>query len=87
MPKKTKIAKEKKLIKKIDKKQLKKGEAVEREHGLRTPATNVTNNSKLKTKKIAEAHLLEIPDYYTRLDKMEKKAKKKMVKNPGKKGK
>jgi hypothetical protein len=36
------------------------------------PETNVTNNDELLTGKIAWAHLKEIPDYYTRLLKMER---------------
>ena len=46
---------------------------VELEHGTKTSTiTNVTNNDPLMTGKIALAHLMEIPDYYTRLDEMEK---------------
>jgi len=44
------------------------------EHGLRDPATNVTNDDALLTGKIAWAHLKEFPDYYTRLDKLEAEA-------------
>ncbi|MEH6778588.1 DUF5661 family protein [Maribacter arcticus] len=47
---------------------------VEFEHGTRYPETNVTNNDKILTGKIAWAHLKEFPDYYTRLEKMEKEA-------------
>lgn len=47
---------------------------VEFEHGTRYPETNVTNNDKSLTGKIAWAHLKEFPDYYTRLEKMEKEA-------------
>lgn len=47
---------------------------VEFEHGTRFPETNVTNNDKLLTGKIAWAHLKEFPDYYTRLEKLEKEA-------------
>lgn len=36
--------------------------------------TNVTNDDLRLTAKIALAHLLEYPDYYQRLDKMEKEA-------------
>ena len=35
--------------------------------------TNVTNDDLVLTGKIALAHLLELPDYYTRLMRMEKK--------------
>ena len=51
-----------------------KGVNVEFEHGTRYPETNVTNNDKKLTGKIAWAHLKEFPDYYTRLKKLEKKA-------------
>ena len=47
---------------------------VELEHGSRYPETNVTNNDPKLTGKIAWAHLKEFPDYYTRLEKMEKEA-------------
>ena len=42
-----------------------KGVSVEFEHGTRFPKTNVTNNDKKLTGKIAWAHLKEFPDYYT----------------------
>ena len=45
---------------------------VELEHGSRNPETNVTDNDLFLTGKIAWAHLKELPDYYTRLEKMEK---------------
>ncbi len=51
-----------------------KGINVEFEHGTRFPETNVTNDDKGLTGKIAWAHLKEFPDYYTRLEKMEKEA-------------
>ena len=47
---------------------------VELEHGLRSPKTNVTNDDPLLTGKIALAHLNEFPDYYDRLEKLEKQA-------------
>jgi len=47
---------------------------VELEHGLCDAKTNVTGDDPLLTGKIALAHLNEFPDYYTRLDKMEKEA-------------
>lgn len=50
------------------------GMNVEFEHGTRFPETNVTNDDKHLTGKIAWAHLKEFPDYYTRLEKMEKEA-------------
>ncbi|MGF1559665.1 MAG: DUF5661 family protein [Flavobacteriaceae bacterium] len=48
---------------------------VEFEHGMRYPETNLTNDDPKLTGKIAWAHLKEFPDYYTRLEKMEKDAK------------
>lgn len=50
--------------KQFNQKQLKKGIKVEMEH---------TNDRRL-AKEIAKDHLVEIPNYYTYLDKMEKKA-------------
>jgi len=47
---------------------------VEFEHGSRYPETNITNDDKLLTGRIAWAHLKEFPDYYSRLDKMEQEA-------------
>ena len=51
-----------------------KGVNVELEHGTRYPETNVTNNDRKMTGKIAWAHLKEFPDYYQRLEKMEEEA-------------
>lgn len=47
------------------------GLAVELEHGSHDPDTNVIDDNYLLAGKIAWAHLKEIPDYYTRLAKME----------------
>ena len=55
----------------IDIEQFRLGLAIELEHGARDEQTNVTNDDELTTGKIAWAHLKEIPDYYTRLQKME----------------
>jgi len=52
-----------------------KGINVEFEHGKKFAEANVTNNDKILTGKIAWAHLKEFPDYYTRLEKLETKAK------------
>ncbi|MBI5465294.1 hypothetical protein HY946_01655 [Candidatus Gottesmanbacteria bacterium] len=57
-----------------DVEQFRMGMDVELEHGLRDPHTNVTNDNPLMTGKIALAHLNEFPDYYTRLDRLEKEA-------------
>lgn len=54
--------------------QFRRGMEVELEHGRRDPATNVTNDDLLVTGKIALAHLNEFPDYYDRLEKMEREA-------------
>lgn len=54
-------------------KDLVRGMNVELEHGTINPYTNVTNNSILLTGKIALAHLLEAPNYYRELKKMEKR--------------
>ena len=51
--------------------QFRRGMNVELEHGLRDPDTNVTGDDPLVTGKIARAHLNELPDYYTRLARME----------------
>ena len=59
---------------KFDVEQYRMGMDVELEHGLVDPHTNVTNDDPIMTGKIALAHLNEFPDYYTRLDKMEKEA-------------
>jgi hypothetical protein len=55
--------------------QFRMGLDVELEHGVRDKQTNVTNDNDMITGKIALAHLNEFPDYYTRLEKMEKEAK------------
>lgn len=59
---------------KINPEEFRMGLSVELEHGSHDPETNVTNSDELLTGKIAWAHLKEIPDYYTRLIKMEKEA-------------
>lgn len=59
---------------KWDIEQFRMGMDVELEHGTISPSTNVTNDDALMTGKIALAHLNEFPDYYTRLDKLEKEA-------------
>ena len=59
---------------KFDVEQFRMGMDVELEHGLRDTNTNVTNDDPTMTGKIALAHLNKFPDYYTRLDKMEKEA-------------
>ena len=63
---------------KFDIEQFRKGMDVELEHGTIDKNTNVTNDDPLLTGKIALAHLNELPDYYTRLDKMEKEGEKEL---------
>jgi uncharacterized protein YcfJ len=67
-PSPAKIAKKHRVPLKTIKRQLKLGAKVEKEH------TSSTKNAK----EIARDHLGEIPDYYTRLSKMEKGAKKQL---------
>jgi hypothetical protein len=59
----------------FDVEQFRMGLDVELEHGLVDPSTNVTGDDPILTGKIALAHLNEFADYYTRLEKMERKAK------------
>ena len=56
--------------------QFRRGMDVELEHGLHDAATNVTGDDPLVTGKIALAHLNEVPDYYSRLERMEEEAKR-----------
>ena len=63
---------------KFDIEQYRMGLDVELEHGKVDPQTNVTNDDPIMTGKIALAHLNEFPDYYTRLDKMEREAEGKL---------
>ena len=68
----------------IDLEQFRRGLEVELEHGAIESETNVTGDDLVLTGKIAWAHLKEIRDYYTRLDRMEAEAEeqfKKPVKN------
>lgn len=61
---------------KFDIAQFRMGMDVELEHGTVDPITNVTFDDAVMTGKIALAHLNEFPDYYDRLEKMEKEAEK-----------
>lgn len=63
---------------KYDIEQFRMGLEVELEHGMVDPVTNVTNDDLTLTAKIALAHIREIPDYYTRLKKMEIEAENDM---------
>jgi len=59
----------------IDFKQLKMGMKIEKEHDKDKDTDVIPGHDKESIMKIAVAHLREIPDYYTRLKAMEKKAK------------
>jgi len=59
---------------KFDVNQFRRGMDVELEHGKRDSSTNVSDDDPLVTGKIALAHLNEFPDYYDRLEEMEKEA-------------
>ena len=63
----------------FDTEQFRMGLDVELEHGLRDSSTDVTGDDPILTGKIALAHLNEFADYYTRLEKMERKAKEEHV--------
>ena len=64
---------------KVDIEQFRMGLRVELEHGSYFgDETNVTKDDPNVTGRIVWAHLKEIPDYYTRLEKMEKEAEGKI---------
>ncbi|MGD2103295.1 MAG: hypothetical protein PVG83_13775 [Acidimicrobiia bacterium] len=58
----------------FDVEQVRKGMDVELEHGTRFPDLDVTGDDPVITAKIALAHLREFPDYYERLEAMEREA-------------
>lgn len=60
-------------ISKFDMKELVMGMSVELEHGSKNEKTDITGDDPDATFKIVLAHMYELPDYYTRLKKMEKK--------------
>lgn len=60
----------------FDVEQFRMGMDVELEHGLYDLLTNVTDDDPAVTGKIALAHLNEFPDYYTRLERMEREAER-----------
>jgi Protein of unknown function (DUF5661) len=60
----------------LDIKVLQRGMNVELEHGYVDSRTNVTNNDLTLTAKIALAHIVEFPDYYARLKKMEEEGER-----------
>ena len=59
----------------FDLEQFRSGMDVEFEHGSHDPQTDVTHDDPIVTGKIALAHMKEFPDYYERLEKMEREAK------------
>ena len=58
----------------FDLEQFRAGMDVEYEHGSRDPQTDVTGDDPVITGKIALAHMKEFPDYYERLERMEREA-------------
>jgi Protein of unknown function (DUF5661) len=61
----------------VSAKTLRDGMRVELEHGRRGGVrTNVTNNRLDDTARIALAHLEEFPDYYTHLERMEERLRR-----------
>lgn len=56
---------------KYDVNEFRVGLTVELEHGSHDPETDVIGDDEHLAGKIAWAHLKELPDYYTRLEKME----------------
>ena len=58
----------------FDLEQFRAGMDVEYEHGSHDPQTNVTGDDPILTGKIALAHMKEFPDYYERLERMEREA-------------
>jgi hypothetical protein len=67
--------------KRFDVEQFRMGLDVELEHGIHDSSTNVTGDDPILTGKIALAHLKEIADYYTRLQKMERDAEETQAQN------
>ena len=60
----------------VDPEQFRAGMDVELEHGSHDPQTDVTGNDPILTGKIALAHMKEFPDYYERLERMEREAER-----------
>ena len=58
----------------FDLEQFRAGMDVELEHGTHDPQTDVTGDDPIVTGKIALAHMKEFPDYYERLERMEREA-------------
>jgi Protein of unknown function (DUF5661) len=60
----------------FDLEQFRAGMDVEFEHGAHDPQTDVTGDDPIITGKIALAHMKEFPDYYARLERMEREAER-----------
>lgn len=60
----------------FDLEQFRAGMDVEFEHGSHDPQTDVTGDDPVVTGKIALAHMKEFPDYYERLESMERQAER-----------
>ena len=60
----------------FDLEQFRRGMDVELEHGSHDPQTDVTGDDPVLTGKIALAHMKEFPDYYERLERMEREAER-----------
>jgi len=60
----------------FDLEQFRFGMDVEFEHGAHDPQTDVTGDDPILTGKIALAHMKEFPDYYERLERMEREAER-----------
>jgi hypothetical protein len=60
----------------FDLEQFRAGMDVEFEHGSHDPQTDVTGDDPIVTGKIALAHMKEFPDYYDRLERMEREAER-----------
>ena len=61
-------------VSKYDMNELIMGVLIELEHGSQGEKTNITDDDPFKTLQIVLVHMDELPDYYTRLTKMEEEA-------------
>ena len=66
----------------FDLEQFRMGMDVEFEHGSHDPQTDVTHDDPIITGKIALAHMKEFPDYYERLERMEREAEREWADKP-----
>ena len=67
----------------FDLEQFRLGMDVEYEHGTHDPQTDVTHDDPILTGKIAFAHMKEFPDYYDRLERMEREAERDWAERTG----